>query len=140
MPDLDGVVLQRLAFSLSTHPKERHGMLVVGQEGMDVELEGPARQFHVLLEVGEDLVLAPKGPSDLAASRGVPDDVIGEKLIQRGDVAGGERHVATADKILIGMGHGFSSLRRAGQESSSGLAACRSTREAAAQLLRAWIP
>ena len=84
MPDLDGVVLQGLAIPLSTHPKERHGMLVVGQEGVDFELEGPGCQFHVLLEVGEDLVLAPKGPSELVPSRGVPDDVVGEKLIQRG--------------------------------------------------------
>src|SRR4051812_10404350 len=82
-------------------------MLVVGQYRVDVELEGPARQFHVLLEIGEDIVLAPEGPRELVASGGVPDDVIGEKLIQGGHVAGGERLVAPADKILVGMGHWF---------------------------------
>src|SRR5207247_3324450 len=52
-------------------------------------------------------VLAPVGTRELVASRGVPDNVIGEKLIQGGHVAGGERLVAPADKILIGMGQWF---------------------------------
>src|SRR4051812_27344502 len=107
MEDLDGVVVESLALPLSSRPQERHGMLVVGQDRVDVELEGSAGQFHVFLEVGEDLILAPEGPGELVASRGVPDDVVGEQLIQSGHVAGGERLVAPADKILVGVSQWF---------------------------------
>src|SRR6266516_4493940 len=97
-------------------------MFVVGQKRVDVELEGPGRQLYVLLEVGEDLVIDPKGPSELVLSGSVPNNVIGEELIQLGDVAGGERLVAPADKVLVGMGHGFSLLwRAAGKHPPAGL-------------------
>src|SRR5436190_8603139 len=126
--DLDCVVVQSLSLPFSSRAQKRDGMLVVGQDRVDVELEGSAGQFHVFLEVGEDLILAAEGPGELVASRGVPDDVVGEQLIQSGHVAGGERLVAPADKILVGVSQWFllALCGQAEDHASSGPAACSS--------------
>src|SRR6266542_195732 len=76
--DLDGVVVEGLALPLAPRPSERHGVLVVGQDRVEVDLEGPAGQLAHLLAGGEDLLPAPVGPRQLVASGGVPDDVVGE--------------------------------------------------------------
>src|SRR5215218_3025431 len=108
MADQHALVLQGPALALATRDVQRHSVLIVGDDVVELDPEGARRELQRPGEKAEDVVHATMITRQGAPARRMPDGVWTKQLTQGVDVALGERFEASADQLLVGMGHGSS--------------------------------
>ena len=94
MPHVDAVLVETLARPLSRLAGQDDGVLVVGQDVVELELEAAAGQLEDLAEERGDLGVALVVARQRAAARDVPDDVLVEDAEDGVEVPLGEGLVA----------------------------------------------
>jgi hypothetical protein len=110
--DVDGARLEALAVAFSADRADAHGVLVVGEHVVDVDLEGATGLLEEAAEHVDDLFLALVVAGEHVVPADVPHDVVGEQPVDRRHVSFGERCVALAQERDVGMlGHGSSFSR-----------------------------
>src|SRR6266540_4287163 len=80
-------------------------MLVVGQDVVELHPEGAPGALHRLGEEAEDRVHAAMVTREGTPARCMPDGVLIKHLPESLNVALGERVEASADKLLVRVGH-----------------------------------
>src|SRR5437588_10649171 len=80
---VDGLRADALPVALGRARREDRPVLVVGDDGVPLELEGPATELHELAEEAEDLVLSPVVAGNLAPAGDVERHVLGEEPSER---------------------------------------------------------
>src|ERR671913_769501 len=101
-------VLQGSPLALAATDIDPDRMLVVGHDVVEVDAESAAAELRNLGEEAKDRVHAAVVTRELAAARHMPDGVLIEQLSECVDVALGEGIEASADKLLVGVGHNSS--------------------------------
>src|SRR5437588_163594 len=102
---VDGLRADALPVALGRARREDRPVLVVGDDGVPLELEGPATELHELAEEAEDLVLSPVVAGNLAPAGDVERHVLGEEPSERVQVTLLEGVVALVQQIGVRMRH-----------------------------------
>src|SRR5712692_12022080 len=106
MEDLDGVILKMLARPLGAGRKERHGVLVIGDDVVQFEANRAARGLEAPAKPPDHLSHAFEVAAERAPAREMPADVFGEELaLQCVEVAAPESSEAFPHQILVRMCH-----------------------------------
>src|SRR6266545_6315644 len=121
MADEHALVLKGLAPALAARDVHRHGVLVVGDDVVELDPEGARGALHRPGEEVEDVIHATMIPREGAPAGRMPDGVWIIQRTQGVDVAFGERVEALADQLLVGMGHGSSLPHRRQREPTTRL-------------------
>ena len=95
--------LDRLAPAGGGQRGEHHGVLVVGEDVVDIQPECAAGFLRQAAEEAEYLIPAVIVAVERPTGLYVPDGVVGEQLGERRQVALGERFVASASALGIRM-------------------------------------
>ncbi len=95
MGDLDGVVLEMLARPLGAGCKERHGVLIIGDDVVQLKANRAVRGLEAPAKPLDHLSHAVEVAAEGAPAGEVPADVLGEELaLQRVEVAAPESREA----------------------------------------------
>src|SRR5713226_7039140 len=106
MGDLDGIILKTLARPLGAGRKERHGVLVIGDDVVQLQANRAARDLEAPAKPPDHLSHAFEVATERAPAGEMPADVLGEELVlQCVEVASPESREAFSHQILVRMCH-----------------------------------